>query len=269
MLWMLTALRHYMTPYTEMTLVSSKSCCTVELSQTSPLLLGGYKGVLRAISLGSFILHVFRGQLFRHWPTSHRIGVGTHTWSVSKCSRSDHSEFFVPVSRLQTLNLLYCYRQLTVCVVVSAIAVFRLVDNLMPGRLQIVLWLNYKPKLFANSDRDTGTTGLLVHWPLPTLTTIYIHPWQSSAAHWLLFKSRPVHDLILSSYPFFCLPLFLVPCLVRYNATSPTSYTSICWWPWFLNRIYIAQCCFDVPLSLGFMMVLVQWKFSVLYFFQR
>ena len=48
------------------------------------------------------------------------------------------SELFVPVSRLQTFNLLYCYRQLTVSVVISAITVFRLVDNHMPSLLQIV-----------------------------------------------------------------------------------------------------------------------------------
>ena len=57
-------------------------------------------------------------QLPRHWP-------------ISRSNRSHdlagQSEFFVPVSRLQTFYLLHGYRQLTVNIVVSAIAVFRLV----------------------------------------------------------------------------------------------------------------------------------------------
>ena len=64
---------------------------------------------------------------------------------------------FVPVSHLQPFNWLYSYRQLTVSIVVSGEAVFRLVDNLMPSRLQIVHWHNYKLKLLANWNRDTGT----------------------------------------------------------------------------------------------------------------
>ena len=39
---------------------------------------------------------------------------------------------------VQTFNLLYCYRQVAVSKVGSAIAVFRLVDNIMLSRLQIV-----------------------------------------------------------------------------------------------------------------------------------
>ena len=39
------------------------------------------------------------------------------------------SEFFVGVSRLKTFNLIYCYREIVVGIVVSAIALFRLVDN--------------------------------------------------------------------------------------------------------------------------------------------
>ena len=46
----------------------------------------------------------------------------------------------VRVSHLQIFYLLYCDRQLTVSIVVSAIAVFRLVDNLVPSCLQIVHW---------------------------------------------------------------------------------------------------------------------------------
>ena len=80
------------------------------------------------------------------------IGVWTRTCSLSMCSResrdpASQSEFFVPVSHLQTFNWLYCYRQLTVSTVVSAIAVFTLVDNLnMPSRLHFVQWPKYKLK---------------------------------------------------------------------------------------------------------------------------
>ena len=47
------------------------------------------------------------------------------------------SQFFVPVSCLQTY-LLFCEIQLTVSIVVSVIAVFRLVDNFMHSRRQII-----------------------------------------------------------------------------------------------------------------------------------
>ena len=67
--------------------------------------------------------------------------------------------FFVPVSRLQTFNSLDCCRQLPVGMVVSAIAVFRQVDNPTPSRLQIVYWPNYKLKLFANSNCDSGNNS--------------------------------------------------------------------------------------------------------------
>ena len=83
---------------------------------------------------------------------------------ASKCRRdlAGPSKLFFPVSHLLTFNWLYCYRQLTVSV--SAIAVFRLVDSLMPGRLRIVHWPNYKLKPFANSNRDAGFT-LVDHLP--------------------------------------------------------------------------------------------------------
>ena len=58
-----------------------------------------------------------------------------------KCSpiADGQSEFFAPVSRLQKLDLRYCCRQLSVSIVVSVIAVFRLVDDIMPSRSQIAL----------------------------------------------------------------------------------------------------------------------------------
>ena len=43
-------------------------------------------------------------------------------------------------------NWLYCYRQLTVSIGVSAVGVFRLVGDIMPSRLHIVHWNNYKLK---------------------------------------------------------------------------------------------------------------------------
>ena len=98
----------------------------------------------------------------RQWagtgPSARRVAVGTRAWSRSKGSRdpAGQIEFFLPVSLPQTLNWLYSYRQLTVRIVVSAIAVFWLVDDVMPSRLQIVHWPNYKLNRFANSNRDTG-----------------------------------------------------------------------------------------------------------------
>ena len=50
---------------------------------------------------------------------------------------------------------LYCYKQLTVSIVVSAFTVFRLVDNIMPNRLFIVHWPNYKLKPLANWNCGT------------------------------------------------------------------------------------------------------------------
>ena len=90
------------------------------------------------------------------------------------------SELFVPVSSLQTFNLLYCNRQHTGSIPVSAIiSVFRLV-NIMLSRIQIFYWPNYKPKPFATWNRDTGyhsgrkngelmdprTGAVLLLWPM-------------------------------------------------------------------------------------------------------
>ena len=60
---------------------------------------------------------------------------------------------------LQTFNWFYCCRQLAIRIVVSAIAVSRLVDNLLSNSLRIVHWLNYKLDSLANSTRDTGTNN--------------------------------------------------------------------------------------------------------------
>ena len=45
------------------------------------------------------------------------------------------SEFFVRISHLQKFNLMYCYMELIVGKVVSAIAVFGLVDNILSRSL--------------------------------------------------------------------------------------------------------------------------------------
>ena len=56
-----------------------------------------------------------------------------------------------------------CYRELTVSIIVSAIAVFRLVDNTLSSTVavftarQIVHCPIYKLDSRANSTRDTGT----------------------------------------------------------------------------------------------------------------
>ena len=82
--------------------------------------------------------------------SARRVGVAMRTWSRSQCSRDPtwvNLSFFVPTSLLQISNRLYSYRQLAVQIVVSAIAVFRLVDNISSSSLQIVHWPNYKLKL--------------------------------------------------------------------------------------------------------------------------
>ena len=98
--------------------------------------------------------------------SARRVGVATRMWSRSKCSRdpTGQSEFFIPLSLQQTFNWLYCYRQLALAVriVISAIAVFRLVGNILSSSLQIVHWPNYKLDSLANPARDTGTSILLV-----------------------------------------------------------------------------------------------------------
>ena len=108
-----------------------------------------------------------------------RIRIGTRTQSVSKCSRNPagQSEFFVRVSRLQTFNFIHCHRQVTVSKIVSAIAVFRLVDNLMPSHLQIVHWPNYKLGPLANSNRDNGSEVQDETVPCPHRLNIVISMW--------------------------------------------------------------------------------------------
>ena len=65
-----------------------------------------------------------------YWPI---IGLGTRTWSVAmRCSDpAGQSELFVHVLHLKTFNWMYCYREFMVGIVVSAIADFRLVDNML------------------------------------------------------------------------------------------------------------------------------------------
>ena len=70
--------------------------------------------------------------------SARRVGVATRLWTRSKSSRdpAGQTEFFIPVSLLHIFNWLYSYRQLAVRIVVSAITVFWLVDNVIPSRLQ-------------------------------------------------------------------------------------------------------------------------------------
>ena len=72
-------------------------------------------------------------QTARTGQSARGVGVVKRTWSRSGCSRdpAGQTEVFVPVSLLQTLNWLYSYRQLAVRIVVSAIAVFWLVDGVI------------------------------------------------------------------------------------------------------------------------------------------
>ena len=54
-------------------------------------------------------------------------------------------------------------------------------------------------------------------------TTSFLHSSRFSAFRLMMFQSRPVHSLMLSSHRFFCLPLRLPPCTVpcRIVLTSP------------------------------------------------
>ena len=82
-----------------------------------------------------------------YWQTCPSRSRNAHAISVKV-----QSEFFVAVSRRQKLNLLYCCRQLTASIVVSAMAVFRLGDNLMPLAVFTLF-----TDLITNSNRDTGS----------------------------------------------------------------------------------------------------------------
>ena len=62
------------------------------------------------------------------------------------------------------------------------------------------------PYLLPVSRTHQGRRATLL-----TSATIFCHLRRSSAALWLLLKSRPVHSLMLSSHIFFCLPLFRFP----------------------------------------------------------
>ena len=102
-----------------------------------------------------------------------------------KCSRypDGRSRLFVPVSHLQTFNCLYCYRQPTVSIVVSAIAIFRLIGNIMPSCLPFVYLNCFKLKLFANSNRDTRATKFSINPPRIR--------YSSSCSGWLQVRYRP------------------------------------------------------------------------------
>ena len=69
-----------------------------------------------------------------YWPI---IALGTRECGVAKLCRDPtvQSKFFLRVSLLKTFNLIYCYGELIVSIVVSAIAVFRLVDNNLSSSL--------------------------------------------------------------------------------------------------------------------------------------
>ncbi len=112
------------------------------------------------------------------------IGLGTRTWSVPVRCRdpAGQSEFFVRVLRLKTFNWMYCYREFIVGIVVSAIAVFRLVDYILSSSLQIVHWTIYKLDSLANSTRDTGTMKTFKYWLFWSLKGLHDVP---GGSHWL------------------------------------------------------------------------------------
>ena len=102
-------------------------------------------------------------------------GIVKRTWSRSNCSRdpAGQTEVFVPVSVLQTFNWIHSYRQLAVRIVVSAIAVFWLVDDVIGAYLAVFRsFTDLITNSFANSNRDTGIEFRWQHvfrcYPLPS-----------------------------------------------------------------------------------------------------
>ena len=106
-------------------------------------------------------------RLSRYWPISrshrsrnaHMINVKVQPWPIVQ------SDFFAPVLHLKIFHWLYC-RQLTINTVVSTIAVFRLVFNLMcqiTSNFQSAVFRLFT-NLITNSNRDTGATQDLNPW---------------------------------------------------------------------------------------------------------
>ena len=69
--------------------------------------------------------------------------------------------------------------------------------------------------LFRSVADCWGTTG--------DFTTNFLHSSRFSAFRSVVFHSRPVHSLILSSHRFLCLPLHLPPCTVPCRTVSAQS----------------------------------------------
>ena len=65
---------------------------------------------------------------------------------------------------------------------------------------------SHHPHLSLSLADHWGTTG--------DFTTNFLHSSQFSAFRSMMFHSRPVHSLMLSSHRFLCLPLRLPPCTV-------------------------------------------------------
>ena len=103
-----------------------------QLLRTLRRLLHTHNSAFRRIGPVSRIEFTLKSSVY--WPI---IGLGTRTWSVAMRCRdpAGQSEFFVRVLHLKTFNWMYCYREFIVGIVVSAIAVFRLVDNILSSSL--------------------------------------------------------------------------------------------------------------------------------------
>ena len=108
-----------------------------------------FTGVPNWVCSGSILqLH----QRARTGQLARGVGVLKRTWSRSKCSRDPvgQTEVFVPVSLLRKFNWIYSYRQLAVRIVVSAIAVFWLIDDVIGAYLAVFRLFT---DLITNSNR--------------------------------------------------------------------------------------------------------------------
>ena len=84
----------------------------------------------------------------------------------------------------------------------------------------------------SSSSRLYLSCSLADHWGTTVdFTTSFLHSSRFSAFHSMIFHSRPVHSLMLSSHCFLCLPLRLPPwtvpcCGAGFAFSSPVTFKS-------------------------------------------
>ena len=85
--------------------------------------------------------------------------------------------------------------------------------KMIPGSLVIISYLS---------------CSLANHWGTTIdFTTSFLHSSQFSAFCSMIFHSRPVHSLMLSSHRFLCLPLRLPPCTVPCRIVLASPYNRV------------------------------------------